>query len=131
MDSNTPLYDSWDKVAKRLMQTLWKSNSASIFHHPVNPERLGIPDYFDVVTDPIDFGTIKQRLNYNQYFGMREFVDDIMKCFDNCLLYNGEDSPAGQRCLKVMEQFKKLYLQLNVEFFMDPIPLNTPLEDLN
>jgi len=94
-DSNTPLYDNWDKAAKRLMQSLWRCGSASIFHHPVDPDRLGIPDYFEVVKDPIDFGTIKQRLNHNQYFTMKEFIDDINKCFDNCLLYNGEDSPAG------------------------------------
>jgi hypothetical protein len=61
---------------------------------------------------------------------MREFVDDINKCFDNCLLYNGEDSQAGQRCLKVMEEFKKLYLQLNIEFYLQSIPLGMPLSHI-
>ena len=109
-DSNTPLYDCWDKAAKRLINSLWRCSSAQIFHNPVDPDRLGIPDYFEVVKEPIDLGTIKQRINHNQYFMMKEVVDDIQKCFDNCLLYNGEDSPAGQRCLTVMEEFKKLYV---------------------
>jgi len=108
LDSGIPLYDSWDKAAKRLINQLWRCNSASIFHKPVDPDRLGIPDYFDIVKEPIDMGTIKQRLNHNYYFTMKEFVRDIELCFDNCILFNGEDSPAGQRCMLVMEEFKKL-----------------------
>ena len=76
-EENTPLYDNWEKAAKRLLATLWRTNSAQIFHNPVDPDRLGIPDYFEVVKDPIDFGTIKQRLNYSQYMGMQEVIEDI------------------------------------------------------
>ena len=54
-----PLYDHGEKAAKRLMSTLWRCTSAQIFHHPVDPDRLGIPDYFETVKNPIDFGTIK------------------------------------------------------------------------
>jgi len=114
LDSTIPLYDSWDKAAKRLINQLWRCNAASIFHKPVDPDRLGIPDYFDIVKEPIDLGTIKQRLNHNYYFTMQEFVHDIELCFDNCLLFNGEESPAGQRCMIVVEEFKKLCVQLNV-----------------
>lgn len=46
---NSPLYDSWEKAAKRLINGLWRSNSAQIFHNPVDPDRLKIPDYFEVV----------------------------------------------------------------------------------
>ena len=56
-DPNTLMFDSWDKAAKRLINSLWKCGH--LFHNPVDPDLLGIPDYFDVVTDPIDLGTIK------------------------------------------------------------------------
>ena len=39
-DTNSPLYDCWDKAAKRLINSLWRVNSAQIFHHPVDPDRL-------------------------------------------------------------------------------------------
>jgi hypothetical protein len=32
---------------------------SDIFNAPVNPEKLGIPDYLDIVKKPMDFGTIK------------------------------------------------------------------------
>jgi E1A/CREB-binding protein len=47
------------------MQKLWKANQAWIFHKPVDPEELEIPDYFDVVTKPMDFSTIKNKLALN------------------------------------------------------------------
>ena len=53
------MYDSWDKAAKRLINSLWRCGAAHIFHNPVDPDRLGIPDYFEVVKEPIDLGTIK------------------------------------------------------------------------
>jgi hypothetical protein len=43
------IYESWEKAAKRLLNTLWKHNNAWIFHEPVDVEKLGIPDYFDIV----------------------------------------------------------------------------------
>ena len=129
-EENTPLYDHWEKVAKRLLASLWRINSAQIFHNPVDPDRLGIPDYFEVVKDPIDFGTIKQRLNYSMYMYMGEVVEDIQRCFDNCVLYNGEDSPAGARCMTVNAEFRKLYTQLNIDFYMIEIPKETTVEEI-
>jgi Bromodomain len=64
---SAPIYESWDKAAKRMMNSLWKHNMAWIFHEPVDPKRLNIPDYFDIIKHPMDFGTVKNKLNTNQY----------------------------------------------------------------
>ena len=58
---------AWDDAAKELMNQLWRFNGAKIFHEPVDPDRLNIPDYLEVIKTPIDFGTIKQRLSTNNY----------------------------------------------------------------
>jgi len=49
------------------MDQLWRSSGAKLFHEPVDPDRLNIPDYHEVVKTPIDFGTIRQRLQTNNY----------------------------------------------------------------
>ena len=33
-----------------------------VFASPVEPVKLGLPDYFDIVKRPMDLGTIKKRL---------------------------------------------------------------------
>lgn len=81
--------ESWEKSAKRLLNHLWKFKDSSIFHQPVNPEELNIPDYFQIVKKPMDFSTIKKKLREYQYTNFKEFCIDINLVFDNCVLYNG------------------------------------------
>lgn len=61
---------------------------------------------------------IKQRLFSNLYHNMQDFIDDMQLVFDNCELYNGRESALGRQCTKVREEFRKLYEQLNVEFYI-------------
>lgn len=89
---NAPIYECWDKAAKRMINALTKHASAWIFLEPVDPERLGIPDYFDIIKHPMDFGTIKNRLQSNYYKRIDEFLNDVNLVFDNCIQYNGENS---------------------------------------
>jgi hypothetical protein len=49
---------------------------------------------------------------------MQEFIDDMQQVFDNCELYSGSESALGRQCAKVRDEFRKLYEQLNVEFYL-------------
>jgi hypothetical protein len=78
---NAPIYESWDKAANRMMSMLMKYSPAWIFNEPVDPEKLNIPDYLEVIKQPMDFGTIKQRLKTNYYHRLQELLDDIQLVF--------------------------------------------------
>jgi hypothetical protein len=60
-----------------------------MFHKPVNPIELGIPDYFDIIKNPMDFSTIKKKISNYQYTNCREFCEDMELVFYNCIIYNG------------------------------------------
>lgn len=49
VSDQAPIYDSWDKAAKRMMMALCKFQQAWIFLEPVDPKKLNIPDYFDII----------------------------------------------------------------------------------
>lgn len=51
--------ETWEKVAKRILNNVWKLKGAFYFHSPVDPVRLKIDDYFEIIKKPMDFGTIK------------------------------------------------------------------------
>ncbi|XP_059664691.1 transcription factor GTE9-like [Cornus florida] len=57
------------------------------FNQPVDPQKLKIPDYFSIISEPMDLGTIKSKLEKNVYFSIDEFVSDVRLTFSNAMLY--------------------------------------------
>jgi len=76
-----------------VMKAVWKHQFAWPFHTPVDSVKLGIPDYHNIVRHPMDFGTIKKRLDNNYYWSAKECIKDFNTVFTNCYMYNkpGED----------------------------------------
>ena len=105
-------------MAKKVLKTLWKFKDSEIFHKPVNPVELGIPDYFDIIKNPMDFSTIKRKLNNTVYRNCKEFTEDMELVFHNCILYNGERGVIGAICSNVKNEYKKLADQFNLSLFL-------------
>ncbi|KAL3820197.1 hypothetical protein ACJIZ3_006102 [Penstemon smallii] len=78
-----------------------------IFSEPVDPVKLNIPDYFSIISDPMDLGTIKNKLERNMYFRVEEFASDVRLTFSNAMTYN---PPEGD--------VHKIAKFLNVNFSM-------------
>lgn len=49
---------------------------------------LVVVRYYDEIKNPMDFGTINQRLNQNKYETMEVFREDVMLVFRNCRQFN-------------------------------------------
>lgn len=47
-----------------------------------------VPDYYDVIEKPMDFGTIKYKLNMGEYREDSHFMSDAVLVFQNCNTYN-------------------------------------------
>lgn len=50
--------------------------------------KLGIPDYFDIIKQPMDLGTIKQMMKNKEIQTREEFAEKVRLVFDNAILYN-------------------------------------------
>ena len=61
----------------------------------VNGKALGLPDYHQVIRQPMDLGTIKENLQAEPpaYFSSTEVLKDIQQVWSNCRTYNDEDDP--------------------------------------
>lgn len=99
---------NWTSKAEEILEKLWEHNAAIIFHNPVDPIMLGIPTYFDVIKNPMDFGTVKSNLKAGKYHDICEFESDVELVFSNCYLFNGRESEVGRMCSEV----ESLYLEL-------------------
>ena len=117
-DKSLLFFDTWEKQAKKLINMLWKVKGAYLFHKPVDPIELGIPDYFKIIKNPMDFSTIKKKLSSNLYTNFKQFTEDIALTFDNCYLYNGTNSSVGLACTVVKNEYQKLYEQMGMDKFL-------------
>lgn len=59
--------DTWQRVAMRVLTICCKAKGSFYFTEPVDPAKYGVDDYFDIITEPMDFGTIRNKLNNNVY----------------------------------------------------------------
>lgn len=75
------------------------------FRQPVDPNSLGIPDYFEIVRKPMDLSTIQYKLSSGQYSDPWEYVEDVWLMFDNAWLYNRKTSRVYRYCTRVSCQF--------------------------
>lgn len=48
------------------------SDKSSFFLYPVN--RQEVPDYYDVIKEPMDWSTIEQKIERQEYFRPSDFV---------------------------------------------------------
>ncbi|KAJ3803289.1 Bromodomain-containing protein [Lentinula aff. detonsa] len=86
----------------RLLKDLQEHNQAWPFLKPVSAE--DVPDYHDIVKKPMDFSTMEHKLDNNHYQTVEDFVNDARLVFDNCRLYNLEDS-VYHKCANTLEKF--------------------------
>ncbi|KAK2725883.1 CREB-binding protein-like isoform X2 [Artemia franciscana] len=100
-----------EELRQALMPTLeklYRQDPESLpFREPVDPQKLGIPDYFDIVKRPMDLSSIKRKLETGQYKDPWEYVDDIWLMFDNAWLYNKKTSRVYKCCTKLSEVFEQ------------------------
>merc|ERR1712096_288991 len=96
------------KKCRLVLNELTSHEWAFPFNIPVDPVKLNILDYFSIIKNPIDLGTIKQRIKEDYYKTLEEYLDDINLVWDNCLTYNRPGSEISIMAETLIKLFKKL-----------------------
>ncbi|KAM9324481.1 histone acetyltransferase p300 [Gastrophryne carolinensis] len=90
------------------LEALYRQDPESLpFRQPVDPQLLGIPDYFEIVKTPMDLSSIKRKLDTGQYQEPWQYVEDIWLMFNNAWLYNRKTSRVYKYCSKLAEVFEQ------------------------
>lgn len=93
------------KNCNALLEKLMKHKHGWVFNKPVDAAGLGLHDYFEIIKNPMDLGTVKDRLNQNWYKSPLEFAEDVRLVFKNAMTYN----PKGQDVYVMAEQMSKIF----------------------
>ncbi|KAI3805155.1 hypothetical protein L1987_27265 [Smallanthus sonchifolius] len=95
-------------AALAVIKKTMEMDAAEPFNIPVDPVALGIPDYFDIIKTPMDFGTIRNNLeNGLKYMNPADVYKDVQYIWYNCLIYNKE----GDYILKLMKRVKTFFMK--------------------
>ncbi|KAH8253044.1 hypothetical protein KR032_003327 [Drosophila birchii] len=81
-------------VCKTLLGEMELHEDSWPFLLPVNTKQF--PTYRKIIKSPMDLSTIKKRLMDLSYKTREDFCVDVRQIFDNCEMFNEDDSPVGK-----------------------------------
>lgn len=99
----------------QILREVMAHRAAPPFNEPVNLKVW--PSYLDAVKEPMDLGTVYERLCDGLYQTAHEVRRDASLVWLNCVLFNGEDAPITKDVKKLAKMFD--------EKFQEQIPAPT------
>ncbi|KAE8296628.1 Bromodomain-containing protein 1 [Larimichthys crocea] len=77
-------------LLRAVLSQLQEKDQYSIFAQPVSIKE--VPDYLDHIKNPMDFSTMRKRIDAHEYKSLEDFEDDFNLIIDNCMSYNAKDT---------------------------------------
>lgn len=99
---------------QELLAEIWHHRDSWPFLSPVRKDE--VPDYHDIISNPMDFGTIKYKLGNGDYETLDKFFSDCQLVFENCGLYNKEHSTVYNAGMRLRKFFEKRCKELGLNF---------------
>ncbi|KAF0693617.1 Aste57867_15482 [Aphanomyces stellatus] len=90
-----------------ILKNLVGNAKAVPFLIPVDPVALGIPDYFKVIKEPMDLGTVRGNLENGVYPDPYSFAEHVRLVFNNAMRYNAAHTQVHVFAQKLLEEFEK------------------------
>jgi histone acetyltransferase len=87
---------------RRFLCQIQNHQQAWPFVKPVNKNE--VPDYYDVITTPMDLSTVEERLEQDYYAAPKNLVDDLKLIFSNCRQYN-DATTVYNKCAVKLEKY--------------------------
>jgi hypothetical protein len=125
LTTNTKLDKEELRKAKIIINWLYEANDSGDFREPVDWKGMGLTDYPTMVKYPMDLTSVNRKMKEEKYELVEDILDDIQLIWDNCQIYNPNNSWIHCISDKLERSFKKMvknyFPDLNVT-----IPISTP-----
>ncbi|KAM7114226.1 bromodomain-containing protein 1 isoform 2-T2 [Molossus nigricans] len=89
-------------LLRSVLDQLQDKDPARIFAQPVSLKE--VPDYLDHIKQPMDFATMRKRLEAQGYRSLPEFEEDFDLIVDNCMRYNAKDTVFYRAAVRLRDQ---------------------------
>nr|XP_048303058.1 bromodomain testis-specific protein isoform X2 [Myodes glareolus] len=95
-----------EMLAKKHLPYAWP------FYSPVDVDALGLHNYYDIVKNPMDLGTIKGKMDNQEYKDAYEFAADVRLMFMNCYKYNPPDHEVVAMARMLQDVFEMHFAKI-------------------
>lgn len=102
-----------------ILKSLMSHPYSWVFSKPVDPVALNIPDYFTIISEPMDLGTIKTKLEKKMYYGIEEFAADVWLTFSNAMTYNPPSNDVHLMAKELNKIFERKWKDLGKKLTCD------------
>lgn len=79
---------------------------------------LQAPDYYDIITEPMDFGTVTNNIHNFAYTEPGSLIADIHLIFQNCFHYNMETADVYMAGRDLSKYFQKRLKELKLDHLL-------------
>lgn len=108
-----------EEAMTRLLDSIFTKDAQEIFTEPVDVEE--VPDYMDVVTQPMDLSTMRSKLREGKYETLDDMENDFNLMIQNCLAYNNKDTIFYRAGVRMRDQCGPLFKAVRKELIRDGI----------
>ena len=91
------------------------NKNAGPFNEPVDFVALGVPDYPNIVKQPMDFGTVEGQLKAAKYDSVEHLAADCRLVFSNARAFNPPDHIIHKMATDLSKFFEKKYSSLQTK----------------
>ncbi|KAI9686451.1 MAG: hypothetical protein M1820_010635 [Bogoriella megaspora] len=98
---------------QRFLYQIQEHNQAWPFLKPVDKNE--VPDYYNVITSPMDLSTMEEKLENGLYTAVGDLVDDLELIFSNCRQYNDANT-VYPKCATKLEKYMWNLIKDNPEW---------------
>ena len=95
-----------------ILQNLKRHVLSAPFLQPVDPVALNLPDYLEIVIDPIDLSTVERNLKAGVYANSLQFANDVRRIWLNSFTYNAHGSDMFYITLELSTYFEKQFREV-------------------
>ncbi|XP_019511306.1 PREDICTED: bromodomain and WD repeat-containing protein 1 [Hipposideros armiger] len=107
--------NNWKKQCKELVNLIFQCEDSEPFRQPV--DLVEYPDYRDIIDTPMDFGTVRETLEAENYDSPLEFCKDIRLIFSNAKAYTpNKRSKIYSMTLRLSALFEEKMKKISSDF---------------
>ncbi|KAL8127316.1 hypothetical protein AgCh_014291 [Apium graveolens] len=101
------------KTLELILDKLQKKDIYGVYAEPVDPEEL--PDYHEVIKNPMDFSTVRKKLGTGKYSTFEQFEHDVFLICENAMQYNSSDTIYFKQAFSIQELARRKFQRLRNE----------------